>query len=108
MLKKLCFAMMFAALGSASAEPGDAAYARALAEYEVCHYRQAVAELREAAQAGSDRAAQMLGMMLVVGPTLYGDQVRADAAEGLRWLRASASKGNETAAFMVARLTNGH
>jgi TPR repeat protein len=108
MSKTLCFVTLLAALGSASADPGDAAYARALSEYEVCHYREAVADLREAAQAGNERAAQMLGMMLVVGPTLYGDQLPADAAEGLRWLRASASKGNEAAAFTVVRLTNGH
>jgi TPR repeat protein len=50
----------------------------------------------------------MLGTMLLVGPRLYGDQVARDPVEGLRWLRAAASAGNEIAQFQVARLAKGH
>jgi TPR repeat protein len=104
MLKRLCFAGWVFAAGAAVASPGDAAYDRAIDEYDVCHYREAVTALREAAQAGHVAAAQMLGTMLLVGEPLYGEQVQKDAAEGLRWLREAAAAGNDIASFQVARL----
>jgi TPR repeat protein len=107
MLKKLCLVALMNVAGVAGASPGDEAYSRAQGEYEVCHYREAVTALREAARAGHTSAAQMLGTMLLVGPRLYGAQVPKDTAEGLRWLRVAAAAGNEAARFQVARLAAG-
>ena len=107
-MRSILMVLLLACAGTAGAAPGDDGYARAVDEYEVCHYRHAMAELRGAAEAGHGPAAQMLGTMLMLGPALFGDQVARNTAEGLRWLRTSASAGNEVARFQLARLSKDH
>jgi TPR repeat protein len=60
-------------------------------------YRTMLGELRQAAEEGSAEAQEMLGMVLLAGPTLYGPAVRADRCEARGWMLRAASQGSDTA-----------
>lgn len=51
--------------------------------------------LRKAASQGSVEAQELLGMALLVGPTLYGRGVKADRCEAGLWLRKAVAQGSE-------------
>ncbi len=51
--------------------------------------------LRQAAAAGDREAQEMLGLTLLIGPTLYGPAVKADRCEAAMWLRRAAAQGSE-------------
>src|SRR5690606_15010314 len=63
------------------------------------HYEQMLRLLRAAAQADHLAAQEMLGMALLVGPTLYGDAVKADRCEAGRWIGRALAQGSEVARF---------
>jgi TPR repeat protein len=60
-------------------------------------YRTMLDELRQAAGEGSAEAQEMLGMVLLAGPTLYGSAVKADRCEARGWMMKAASQGSDTA-----------
>ncbi len=57
-------------------------------------YAAMLAQLRQAAARGNVEAQEMLGLVLLVGPTLYGPAVRADRCEAGQWLRRAADQGS--------------
>ena len=58
-------------------------------------YRTMLTLLRQAATQGNVEAQEMLGMALLVGPTLYGAGVKADRCEAGLWLRKAVAQGSE-------------
>ena len=60
-------------------------------------YDQMLAHLRSAAEAGHLGAQEMLGMALLVGPTLYGDAIAADRCEAGQWIGRALAQGSEVA-----------
>lgn len=60
-------------------------------------YRSMLEQLRQAADEGHAEAQEMLGMVLMTGPTLYGMAVKADRCEARTWMRRAAMQGSETA-----------
>jgi TPR repeat protein len=60
-------------------------------------YRTMLEELRQAAGEGSAEAQEMLGMVLLAGPTLYGPDIQADRCEARGWMLRAASQGSHMA-----------
>ncbi|MBJ2157358.1 sel1 repeat family protein [Variovorax sp. IB41] len=67
-------------------------------------YRTMLDQLREAATQGDAEAQEMLGMVLLTGPVLYGLSVRADRCEARQWMRQAAMQGSETAKVQLTFL----
>lgn len=67
-------------------------------------YRSMLEELRQAANEGHAEAQEMLGMVLMTGPTLYGTAVKADRCEAGMWMRRAAVQGSETAKVQLTFL----
>ena len=67
-------------------------------------YRAMLEELRQAALEGNAEAQEMLGMVLLAGPTLYGTAVKADRCEARRWMLRAASQGSDTAKVQLTFL----
>lgn len=67
-------------------------------------YRAMLELLREAATQGDAEAQEMLGMVLLTGPVLYGMSVRADRCEARTWMRQAAMQGSETAKVQLTFL----
>jgi TPR repeat protein len=57
-------------------------------------YRTMLNRLRESASHGNVEAQEMLGMALLVGPTLYGPTVKANRCEAGLWLRKAVAQGS--------------
>ena len=60
-------------------------------------YRTMLDMLRQAANEGHAQAQEMLGMVLLTGPTLYGSAVQADRCEASTWMHRAAAQGSESA-----------
>lgn len=60
-------------------------------------YDEMMALLRSAGEGDHIGAQEMLGMVLLVGPTLYGNAVQADRCEAAKWLIRALSQGSEVA-----------
>ncbi|MDP9933283.1 sel1 repeat family protein [Variovorax paradoxus] len=67
-------------------------------------YRAMLEELRRAAAEDNAEAQEMLGMVLLAGPTLYGTAVKADRCEARRWMLRAASQGSDTAKVQLTFL----
>ncbi|BEP50195.1 sel1 repeat family protein [Variovorax paradoxus] len=67
-------------------------------------YRAMLEQLRQAAAEDHAEAQEMLGMVLLAGPTLYGAAIRADRCEAREWMLRAASQGSETARVQLAFL----
>lgn len=67
-------------------------------------YRAMLEELRQAALEDNAEAQEMLGMVLLAGPTLYGTAVKADRCEARRWMLRAASQGSDTARVQLTFL----
>lgn len=67
-------------------------------------YRGMLEQLRQAATEGHAEAQEMLGMVLLTGPTLYGPAVKADRCEARTWMLRAAGQGSETARVQLAFL----
>jgi TPR repeat protein len=67
-------------------------------------YRAMLEQLRQAAAEDHAEAQEMLGMVLLAGPTLYGAAIRADRCEARQWLLRAAAQGRETARVQLAFL----
>lgn len=67
-------------------------------------YRSMLDHLRQAAVEGHAEAQEMLGMVLMTGPALYGSAVKADRCEAGEWMRRAAVQGSETAKVQLTFL----
>jgi TPR repeat protein len=67
-------------------------------------YRSMLEQLRQAATEGHAEAQEMLGMVLMTGPALYGTAVKADRCEAGMWMRRAAVQGSETAKVQLTFL----
>ena len=67
-------------------------------------YRAMLQHLRDAATDGHAEAQEMLGMVLMTGPALYGSAVKADRCEAGGWMRRAAVQGSETAKVQLTFL----
>lgn len=67
-------------------------------------YRAMLQHLRDAATDGHAEAQEMLGMVLMTGPALYGSAVKADRCEAGEWMRRAAVQGSETAKVQLTFL----
>ena len=85
---------------AAAPEPGAAItpeqnFQLALEAQTAREYRKMMFHLRQAAEAGNVEAQEMLGMALLVGPTLYGSAVKAGRCEAATWMRRAAAQGSD-------------
>lgn len=53
--------------------------------------------LRQSAETGNVEAQEMLGMVLLVGPNLYGKTVKVDRCEAGKWMRRAVAQGSYVA-----------
>jgi len=60
-------------------------------------YRAMLEQLRQAAAEDHAEAQEMLGMVLLTGPTLYGAAVKADRCEARAWMHRAAAQGSGSA-----------
>ena len=88
----------------AVAAGGSADYAAALIAYEGGSYGRTLELLSRSAAAGHPRAQEMLAMMYLHGPRLYGAEVPQDCAEARHWFVCAAQSGSDTAALMARLL----
>lgn len=95
----------------AAARPPDGVALQAEQRYQMAleaqagrDYGEMLELLRQAADEGHAEAQEMLGMVLLAGPTLYGGAVRADRCEAGQWMRRAAAQGSETAKVQLAFL----
>jgi TPR repeat protein len=96
---------VFALAWPVAASPvATAAYEEGLAAYEDCHWNEAIIQFERAATAGHLRAQEILGMMLPLGPTLYGDEVRQNPVAARRWFDHASTSGSELGTLMVRRI----
>lgn len=94
-------------LAAAAQQDTRDAWEQALIEYDAGHYRDAVSWLAIAAENNDVRAQQMLGMMHVYGPALYGAAVPRDLGLAKAWLYRAEAQGSDLARFAIARLNKG-
>lgn len=67
-------------------------------------YRAMLEQLRLSADEGHAEAQEMLGMVLLAGPTLYGPAVKANRCEARQWMLRAASQGSDTAKVQLTFL----
>ena len=67
-------------------------------------YAQGLAPLERAAQAGNRQARLSLGMMLLHGESLYGQEVPNRYRAGMEWLRLAAGDGCEVSSHVLTKL----
>lgn len=77
---------------------------RGLQAYEETRYAEAVAQFRQAADAGNGRAQEILGFMYLHGHSLYGAAVPSDRAQAAHWFRRAAQGGHEVSQHMLCVL----
>ncbi|MGH8842873.1 MAG: sel1 repeat family protein [Advenella sp.] len=91
------------ALATGMISPGQT-FQLALEAQTAGHYEQMLTLLRSAGAADHLGAQEMLGMALLVGPTLYGDAVKADRCEAGQWIARALAQGSEVARYQWAFL----
>ena len=91
------------ALATGMISPGQT-FQLALEAQTAGHYEQMLRLLRSAGAADHLGAQEMLGMALLVGPTLYGDAVKADRCEAGQWIGRALAQGSEVARYQWAFL----
>jgi len=104
----LCLVAALSAAGPSSDAGADLHAAQrfqlALEAQTARDYRSMLELLREAATQGDAEAQEMLGMVLLSGPVLYGQAVRADRCEARMWMRQAAMQGSDTAKVQLTFL----
>jgi len=94
----LICAMAFAATASAAplvVPTPEQSFQLGLEAQSARDYRAMLNLLRDAAAQGNVEAQEMLGMVLLVGPALYGPTVKANRCEAGLWLRKAVAQGSE-------------
>jgi TPR repeat protein len=66
-------------------------------------YAKALADFQEAARQGNREAQKISGLMLLYGEKLYGEEVRADQGQAIKWLTVAAAGGCEVSAHLLRR-----
>lgn len=80
------------------------AYELGLAAAADYHYAEAQRYFQAAAEQGDRNARRTLGLMLLYGGQLYGQEIAGNREQARRWLQAAAADGCEVSAFMVKTL----
>jgi TPR repeat protein len=101
-MKKTLLAAVWVATSAASASATDAESA-----YESGRFAEALALFEERGLEGDIQAQELVGMMHLVGPALYGQEIAADPACAARWFRAAALNGSTTSQFVLAHMYKG-
>ena len=100
----LCVAGALSSAPSAAPDadlPPDQRFQLALEAQSARDYRAMLGLLRQAATDGSGEAQEMLGMVLLAGPTVYGAALKADRCEARQWMRRAAMQGSATAKLQL-------
>jgi len=107
----LAGALCLVAALSAARSPGtdvvlhaDQRFQLALEAQAARDYPTMLQELRQAALEDNAEAQEMLGMVLLAGPALYGAAIKADRCEARRWMLRAASQGSDTARVQLTFL----
>jgi TPR repeat protein len=103
LLPGLGAALLLAMPAAMSASPS--AYELGLEAAASYRYAAALAHFQAAAEQGDRSARRTLGLMLLYGEPLYGQEVASNREQARRWLQAAAADGCEVSAFMVRTLT---
>ena len=98
-MKKILLAAVWVATSAASASAAEAE-----STYESGRFAEALALFEERGLEGDVQAQELVGMMHLVGPALYGEEVAADPACAARWFRAAALNGSATSQFVLAHM----
>lgn len=101
--------LMVVSLLLLSAAPASAAvavtsYDAGLEAVSEQRYRDAVLLFQRAAEQGDREAMRNLGLMLLYGEALYGQQVKRQPELARRWLQAAAARGCEISTHMCRRM----
>jgi TPR repeat protein len=67
-------------------------------------YSIALEHFRSAAELGNIDAQRSAGLMLLYGGALYGQEIRTNRSEAIRWLGLAAKGGCKVSAYEIARL----
>jgi len=98
-LKMSLLAAVLVATGAATASAADAELA-----YESGHFAEALALFEERGLEGDVPAQELVGMMYLFGPVLFGNDVAADPARAANWFRAAALNGSAKGQFVLAQM----
>ena len=74
--------------------------------FDQYRYGQGLAPLERAARSGDRQARLSLGMMLIHGESLYGQEVQSRYQAGVEWLRLAAGDGCEVSSHLLQKLEN--
>lgn len=83
---------------------GEREYTAALEAAADYRYASALEHFRQAAEQGNVDAQRSAGLMLLYGSALYGQEIRANRGEALRWLGLAAKGGCKVSDYVLARL----
>ncbi|MGZ9031208.1 MAG: tetratricopeptide repeat protein [Burkholderiaceae bacterium] len=98
-LKMSLMAAAFVATSAASAAALDAESA-----YDSGRFAEALALFEERGLEGDVQAQELVGMMHLVGPALFGNNVAADPARAANWFRAAALNGSAKGQFVLSQM----
>lgn len=79
----------------------DGAYERGVEAAENYRYSDALMHFQVAAERGDRSAQRNLGLMLLYGERLYGNDVRRDHEQAKRWLRIASDNKDEVSSFLL-------
>lgn len=98
----LCAAgMLFGATTRAMANP---AYEAGLEAVRQFRYAEALMHFKAAAAQGNRDALRNSGLMLLLGSSLYGAEIKGRQSEAIALLKAAADKGCEISTLILSRL----
>lgn len=102
------FRYLVLVLGAASLLAGPGVMAASPSAYELglaaaadYHYAEALRYFQTAAEQGDRDARRTLGLMLLYGGHLYGQEIVGNRTQARRWLESAAQDGCEVSTFMV-------
>jgi TPR repeat protein len=98
-LKMSLMAAAFVATNSASVSAADANLAHPTGPFS-----EALALFEERGLEGDVQAQELVGMMYLFGPALFGNDVTADPARAANWFRAAALNGSAKGQFVLAQM----
>lgn len=83
---------------------GDAELAIALDAAADHQHGLALVHFRRSGEQGNVQAQRSAGLMLLNGEELYGDEIKANRAEALRWLSLAAENGCGVSKLILTRI----
>lgn len=98
-MKMKFLAAVWSVTSAATASATDAE-----AAYESGRFAEALALFEERGLEGDVRAQELVAMMHLFGPALYGNEIAADPACAARWFRAAALNGSTASQFVLAHM----